>query len=125
MTAEFMKLGKDLPGPSSYKLQSKPKVGMKFTRRQQLELSDAIRFKALQTPSAQHYNINMSSIEPKPRSASIAHVPKNRFVRVNLVPEKTPGPGHFETIKFYDKLANPPIRTSAFSFGKQRKLSYF
>ena len=43
MTAEILNK-KAMPGPSSYKLNLKPREGMQFTRRQQLELSDAIRF---------------------------------------------------------------------------------
>jgi hypothetical protein len=42
----------------------------------------------------------MTSIEPKPRAAQIAAVPKDKFVKVKVITEKTPGPCHFETIKF-------------------------
>ena len=46
------------------------------------------------------------------------------YVKVKVIAEKTPGPCHFETIKFRDKLAHVR-RSSAFSFGRQKKFSIF
>ena len=90
MTAKIINK-KAISGPSSYKLDLKPREGIQFTLRKQLELWDAIRFQSLQTPSAQQLKVDITSIEKKPRAAQIAGVPKEKFVKVKVITEKIMG----------------------------------
>jgi hypothetical protein len=59
-------------------------------------LFNEICIKSMQLPSAQSYNINMKSVEPKAKHAIISGQSKASFKPQVPKPPVTPGVGHYK-----------------------------